>query len=282
MFAFWLFTCATSTSNPMFCSEMEISKVLEDEPCVQTSIRGFTARASEVVTSTMRYQDSDQIYAWKRFLIDDAVVLNGRDIKLRNYLITLQLTAVFSKRQFLADIRSDNFQVTLNYAPTGASAPEERTHAYISHMQRSEMLTGTDTMLLLEHILFLMGVHSVSLFNMARVKYLYLGYFQFISTMELRCMRGDTTDWYSNFGYFNQHRHEIEVRMRIVHNFPLHRTANETVRLGPFLWNMWMSSDKTEFHEYYSFCYHRFEGLLNLRAGEWKKDLNTTETRVSF
>ena len=132
---------------------------------------------------------------------------------MSNYLITLQLTFVFSKKQFIADVRSENFGLALTYTPN------ERTHAEICRMKRSESLTGTETMLLIEHILLLMDCHSVGFFNVAYIGYTYLPEYRKdrhrVSLMELRCMRGDSTG-YSNFGYFNQLsslRRSVETRI---------------------------------------------------------------------
>merc|ERR1712228_28598 len=98
-------------------------------------------------------------------------------------------------------------------------------------------------MLFVHYILKKIGVKTSILQNCARFVYQY----QYQSNGEestlrasmplinLRCISGKTADWYSNFGYFNQNKLEIETEMKRIHDLKI-KFMNCSLTLGPMLW----------------------------------------------
>ena len=128
-------------------------------------------------------------------------------------------------------------------------------------------MSGTEIMLLVQYILYGLGVKSCKLDNCAKIRYDYYAQpphskvsIAFVPTIALRCIRGMTSDWYSEFGYFNDHQLEIEQEMVRIHNMPYHNTS-----FGPWLYALWNKQNKRAFHIAYQENLSRFNQLKRLR-----------------
>ena len=156
--------------------------------------------------------------------------------------------------------------------------------AEILSMHRSEMLTGTESMLLIEHILSRMSIQRTSLVNKARITHFFGGHQLSISLIELRCISGKTTDWYSDFGFFNEYKDEIAMNMKEIHDSMvpiLDNNGSESLcSLGPALHTLWMKPDKMEFYKLYSPHRTKFYPLLKLRNGKWTKSIKSHFVKI--
>ena len=83
--------------------------------------------------------------------------------------------------------------------------------------------------------------------------------------MDLRCIRGKHSDWYSEFGYFNQNKAQIAAEMARINAIPYGNSS-----LGPWLYSLWNKSDKTDFHRAYQYNLWRFFPLTMLKdSDQW-------------
>ena len=144
----------------------------------------------------------------------------------------------------------------------------EDYHAFIDDINTAETLSGKQCMLLINHIMKGIGVKTCSLENVSRFYYEYqldasvpLGRAS-VPLITLRCIRGKTTDWYSEFGYFNENKRRIAREMERIHDMPL---VNSSQSLGSLLLSLWNQTDKTDFYKAYRRHLWRFFHLKMLR-----------------
>ena len=169
---------------------------------------------------------------------------------------------------------ANNFDVSLNYYCN------QSARAHILSMRRSHLMSGTQTMRLINYIVPRMGVPSATLVNEANLLYLYRDHQQRIPLIELRCMRGKHSDWYSDFGYFNANRESIAQVMQAIHCTEVHiDDFGGTVCLGPYLHSLWIT-DSTEFHEFYIRFQDAFDPLLRLRKGTWNRQFACNQSVI--
>ena len=125
----------------------------------------------------------------------------------------------------------------------------------------NQMFSGTVIMMLVQHLLIEIGVRTCSLINCAKVRYEGGS----VPLIYLRCIRGKTTDWYSDFGYFNGQKAQIATEMRRIHDSPYRNTS-----FGPWLLALWNQANKTDFDSALKKNDWRFLHLRELRdSGYW-------------
>ena len=168
---------------------------------------------------------------------------------------------------------SATFLVSLQYAKNAHSLTNPDLTAFIHDVRSgttNQRLSGTEIVLLIHHILLGIGVKSSSLHNAAKLRYNFWGHRKFIPLICLRCIRGKTSDWYSDFGYFNINRKAIASEMAKIHDTPYQGST-----FGPWLHALWNQSDITDFHMAYQNNLWRFTWLKKLRdTGDWIVVLN--------
>ena len=257
-------------------------------PILNVSIDHFISDLSHTVTAVQQRSDY-RSYSWihKSYLLTDLSNIPShraprgiqrQPIKICSYNITAAISITLKSIR----LKSPNFALSVAYSHDGDPS------AVIESIRANQWLTGTQTMHIIHAILPRMGVLEVSLENAARFLYEYKGNCTrikkkkaSISLIELRCIRGKNTDWYADFGYFNGKRAAITWRMRALFNHPVYDTKGNlrNVTLGPFLYDLWNRSDKTEFHEEYRKVQGEFYSLLDMRAkGKWKKTFLQNDT----
>lgn len=153
------------------------------------------------------------------------------------------------------------------------------SNAYLDFMVSKPGMSGTDTMLLIHYMLSEIGVESCNLRNCAKLRYNYvlrdndmlnanvtaIRYQESVPLIVLRCIKGKKSDWYSEFGYFNQRRARISFEMARIHDI---RHGNQT--FGPWLRALWNKPDKIDFRNAYQRYYTRFAFLMQLRdSSKW-------------
>ena len=139
-------------------------------------------------------------------------------------------------------------------------------------------------MLLILYLLSKMDYMAVSMFNTAKYAYCVRGIVHFIPSIEMRCILGETSDWWSLFGFYNEHRERIKLKMQNVHDLPaqyrhgpVHQQKNWT--LGPLLLSLWHRAHKDAFHEQYLRFQKALHPLSELAKGRWWKKVCCTEGR---
>ena len=181
-------------------------------------------------------------------------------------------------------LRSSIFWVSILYFQ------DTEASAVVEWIRGTTQWTGTQIMHIVHHILPRLGVGDASVQNKARFAYEYRGcggntLKTHISLIELRCIRGRTTDWYAEFGYFNGRTSCIALRMQAIYNNPVQdKKGNLRINatLGPYLLDLWMRSDKTEFHKAYLRVLGEFECLVALRDdGKWTRTFIRNEHRFN-
>ena len=136
-------------------------------------------------------------------------------------------------------------------------------------------MTGTEVLLLIHHILSRLGVKWSSLLNCAKLYYQYqstpnsTAITTSIPLIHLRCIRGKISDWYSEFGYFNQNKDQIANEMHNIYHTEIKDSSHSNRTLGPWLFALWNKSDKTDFHRAYQYYLWRYQILTELRKGKW-------------
>lgn len=166
---------------------------------------------------------------------------------------------------------ADGFDVSLNYLSG---------HALIRKFAPSPPLDSAQTMALMDYILLRMGMQSATMYNTVRQRYTHRGTVKWITSIEVRCIVGKTTDWLSEFGYFNDNQDAIAVEMRTIHDLqidygPCYNKKSAT--LGPALLSIWIQASKQEFYDFYHQFRRLFFGLIALRGGHWTKSFNSTK-----
>ena len=226
------------------------------------------------------------VHIRKSYLLKDLLNIqsSGRyvnqSIKISNLSITAAISIHFKR------VTSSHYihwrQITLTTSTFSVSilySQNTEPSAVVEWIRANKQWTGTQTMHIVHHILPRLGVWDASLRNKARFAYEYRDHYgkrmnAIIALIELRCIRGKTTDWYAEFGYFNHENASIARRMRDIHNYPVHDKKGNLrgVTLGPYLHDLWNKSDKTEFHNKYKIVEDQFECLLDLRdEGKWTR-----------
>ena len=146
--------------------------------------------------------------------------------------------------------------------------------AYIMGINSAETrstLTGTQLMALIHHILSELGIRRCSLQNCAKCWYRYDSpstgkeSSASIPLIYLRCIRGETSDWYSEFGYFNKNQQRIAQEMARIHAIPYGNSS-----FGHWLYALWTKQNKNDFHIAYQDNLWRFSSLVKLRdTSKW-------------
>ena len=124
-------------------------------PPLSTTIDGFISDIIETVAANQKKDTFSCIYASKQYHITDAIHSEERIINISDVRILTTMSIVFAHIS-IKSFNVRNFDLSLKYHPNG------RADAEILNMQRSEKLSGTETMLLIDYILSRMGIQSVS------------------------------------------------------------------------------------------------------------------------
>ena len=247
----------------------------------------FINDLNDAVTTIYRKREC-QSYLWirKSCLLTDSLQIplsnqsiGRQSIKICNYNVTAAIS-LYNKRIWL---KSPNFALSVLYFQNTEAS------AVVQWIRATKYLSGTQTMHIVHDILPRLGVWDVSLENCARLSYKYQDdegkiMKTSISLIKLRCIRGKTTDWYGEFGYFNCNRDSIACRMHAIYHYLVHDTMGNLrgVTLGPFLSDLWNMSDKTEFHEEYRKVSGVFRCLVALRdEGKWRRTFKKNQFRIN-
>ena len=225
-------------------------------------------------------------YIERRYNLTDTLNVQYRTIKLEQFRIRTS-----TNMEVVADShRSYMFISCCDEIPGFFLAIHHDKHrapsinACINAMVSKPTMSGTDTMFLIHHILSEIGVESCSLRNCAKLHYKYVAnpnitlimHRMSVPLIVVRCIRGQTSDWYSDFGYFNQQRQAIASEMRRIHDSPC-----GNVSFGPWLLTLWDKSDKTGFHHAYQNNLMEFGRLLQLRdSSKWTAEIDHQMTKT--
>lgn len=250
----------------------------------------FNASINQFITDLTAIQKNRNYlrYSWirKTYILFDSFHTPStyrnvvrQPIKIFNFNLTAAISNHY--RRLYLNSPSPNLVVSvLYYRNTEPSA-------LIRSIRATEHWTGSQTMHIVHEIIQRLGVWDVSLVNAARFWYDIEDdegeiHKAFIPLIELRCIRGMTTDWYSEFGYFNCVNDSIACQMQALYNLPVydHRGCIRDMTLGPFLYNLWNRSDKNKFHKEYRKVSEKFKCLKILRdEGRWRRTFNQNEKR---
>ena len=151
-----------------------------------------------------------------RYNLTDSLTINNHAIQLRGF-------GVVDRGSIL---QHNTFLFHIHYEGRRIDCP----HATITSIKSDSSLSGTEVMLLIHYILEGIGVKTCSLKNRARFAYRHYLH-RHLSTVilnsmpliNLRCICGKTTDWYSNFGYDNGIRNvkRIGDEMQRIHDIKI-------------------------------------------------------------
>ena len=210
------------------------------------------------------------------------LVMQQRRIQLIGF--TIRVKIVFDCMQLFGfdgfEPDSATFFFTVQYVNNEVPDPKAFIHD-IKAASTNQRLSGTEIMLLIHYILTGIGVKRCSLHNAAKLRYDSIEFGgnperKFIPLICLRCIRGKTSDWYSNFGYFNKNNAEIAIEMSRIYKSPFRNST-----FGPWLYALWNKSDLTDFHMAFKINLWRFTWLQKLSfSSEWSvvlNDLNGTD-----
>ena len=204
----------------------------------------------------------EEVMSLKEYSITDTMVLDNTSIHLIDFEIQIRICS----HQFIK-ISSLNFDLLSNC---------NTQHTSIMHIKSTPSLSGKKIMLIIHHVLSRLDMTLVTLINTAYIPYSCRGIEYDAHLIVLRCIRGKPSDWYSEFGYFNENRVEIEAKIAMIqrkHTNALIDGAEQNVSLCRFLQTLWNLADKNQFHREFSKFTTIFEPLLELRKGQWRKVL---------
>lgn len=207
---------------------------------------------------------------WPEYLVESynltgTVVVQQRQILLTGFHIKTKII-IDCMQIFLFDkFGGALFFFVVQYTTTIPPNLKAFLHDIRCGATDNERLSGTEVMLIVHRIMIGIGVKRCSLHNAAKVRYDFWGQRQFIPLIYLRCLRGKTSDWYSDFGYFNDNRAEIAMEMARIHNAPYQDST-----FGPWLYALWNQSDITDFQIAYQQNVWRFSWLQKLTlSSDW-------------
>lgn len=266
---FWIFALLT-----LYCDTSE-------QYWKAKTIDGFITHVVHALDYALRSR-IPRCRLYDKYSITDSKLIGNTSIRLFRHLIKVRIDITpFKVRGTIESCISfptyrkyspDNFELSLDFLSGHASIYNTQFDPDLS----DSVLTPKQTMVFIDYILSRMGMLEISIFNTARQYYVHRGDVKWITTIELRCISGKTTDWFSDFGYFNNHRDEIADEMKRIHNFQIKcgpYYARRNVSLGPLLLGFWIGAGCTEFHDVYVRFSRLFEKLVALRRGKWIKDI---------
>ena len=200
----------------------------------------------------------------KRYEITDTLTTPQRTVHLSGFCIRTR--TLLEYMQIYACYQTETLSLAVYYSrneTVGLTALLLHVNAELDNPKMS----GTEIMLLVQHILHGLGVKSCKLRNSAVIRYHLEARSSVrsasIPVIFLRCIRGKTSDWYAEFGYSNGRQSEIEQEMVRIHDTPVtpyHKTA-----FSPWLYALWNRNDKSAFHIAYQENMWRFSWLYQLR-----------------
>lgn len=224
-------------------------------------------------------------FSSKRYNIVDTLSAKQQQINLIG--LCIKTSNLIHYLEIVACDPTTIFSVSVHYANDHGPIP----HAFISDIDAAagtnHKLSGTEIMLLLRHILVGIGVKSCGLQNSASIRYDYHSdrnsttFTGFIPLIYLRCIKGKTSDWYSDFGFYNANKDRITAEMLqiygatdyIQNNSSTHSVSTgKNMTFGSWLYALWNRPNKREFHVAYQDNLWRFKRLKWLRdvwQGKW-------------
>ena len=228
-----------------------------------TTVDGFIAETQDTLSFILRNQN--EAIGWKAsfpsklYNLTEIIHVQHRSITLIGFCF--ESTVLTICRKPYLQISSSGGMNSFLIAVDGS--------AYILNLHTEPNLSGTDAMLLIHSILSRLGVKQCKLENTAKVRYQFRAKPDeserqaFIPMICLRCIKGELSDWFANFGYSNENQWQIAEEMQKVHNIPLDTSSRGS--FGPWLLSLWNQADKAEFHKVYENSKSRFSKLLRLR-----------------
>ena len=201
--------------------------------------------------------------------ISDVVHTENRQIRVSGVCVKMTSVNMLKYITIRSSHGMNNVLFNIHYFTNGT----RDLHATIAHIEASakQRLTGTETVLLIHYILNATRVQTASLQNQARIEYVHLNATRSVPLIDLRCIRGKTSDWYSDFGYFNNNKQRIALNMKIIHNTQISENGSN-VSLGPLLKELWDQQDRSRFHAMYRKYSSHFFSLMYLRiSSKWTK-----------
>ena len=213
-------------------------------------------------------------YVCESYNLTDTLVVQQRNVECIRLIgfrirrkILLGDMQIFGYEGF--DLENANFFFSVQYV-TKVTADLKAFIHDIRAGATNQTLSGTEIMVLVHYILIGIGVKRCSLHNAAKIRYNFRGQRKCIPLICLRCIRGRTSDWYSDFGYSNKNRAEIATEMSKIYKSPYRNST-----FGPWLHALWKKSDITDFHVAYQNNPWRFTYLHQLSfSNEWFVFLN--------
>lgn len=251
------------------------------------TIDGFITDSMQCLQRSM-HSMTWVLHEQHKYSITDSKTLRNISISLAHYPILLSIEVsqsrvrvnvksgtprnapiIFARHGQTPDFQhqsSYNFEMSLNY---------QSGRAFIKKFDPTPPLSSRQTMLLIDYILPRMGMKTSTMFNVVQQSYVHQHISKWITSIEVRCIYGETTDWLSQFGYFNENRDAIALEMRRLHHLqveygPSYSKAN--VSLGPMLLAVWTQSGSVQFYDIYRQFSPLFKKLVALRGGHWTRE----------
>ena len=201
-----------------------------------------------------------------RYRLMDTVTIEQRRINLNGFcIIARSMPQKKTIYRGICEIESHLECRGIHSFLIAVQVVRQHVHAFIFNINTADTMSGTECMLLINHILRQIGANTCTLQNISKYRYDRIS-LRYIPLISLRCIHGRTSDWYSNFGYFNQNHAAISREMKRVHESPYHNTT-----LGEYLLNLWNRENKTAFHHAYQQNTDAFSTLISLRDPSWIK-----------
>ena len=187
----------------------------------ETNINGFISESRSTLQSLGRKCPK---YSLKQYNITDTLNVQQRQIQLTRYIKTrtlLQHFQIFASESGLME--DSSFLIAIYY--NTKTTPYLTANIFDIRTINRIALSGTDIMLLCHHILIGIGVKTCSLINCSKLRYETESESRVIPLIYLRCIRGKTSDWYSDLGYSNQNEDKIATEMKRIHDTPYRNTT---------------------------------------------------------
>ena len=202
---------------------------------------------------TLNYRKENNGSVWPRapdtnYSLTDPLCIGNYSIQLNEFCVTIR---TFDESIQLLSSQMDTFTICIFYE----DKPVPELRATIQSINSGPLMSGTEIMLLIHYILHALGVKRCTLLNRALFWYRTdVNGRVSIPLINLRCIHGEITDWYTSFGYRNANTYRIALKMEAIHDIKI-----GDKKLGPLLLSLWNRADKTEFHT----TYMRFEGYFS-------------------
>ena len=239
---------------------------------IATNLTGFISETRDKLHNLSRIEWSVTKYPnyeLQRYNVTDTLIVPQRAIQLSNFCIKtriLGITYLLIVATEFGRLDGASFLVRIYYA----TKEIPYFTAYVCDIRATnatnQIHSGTDMMFIMHHLLIGIEVRECSLMNSAQIRY----GCKSVPLIYLRCLKGRTTDWYSDFGYFNKNRAQIETEMRKIHDSSYRNTS-----FGPYLLALWNQENKEEFDTALKKNSWRFLRLKEFRDSEyWVADLS--------